>query len=337
MILPNRHDNTPAYRYGFQGQEKDDEVKGEGNSLNYTFRMYDPRVGRFFATDPLDGKFPYLSPYQFASNSPIMAIELEGLESSKTDTNKNEKPEHGEQSSDGTKIFITNNDKRENGMWIPEPSQEYVEKMEKQIKEGIKSANKKGAKRAAYNLAYWFVGSGETLTFDKGIRRTKVFKNAKEENITRFLYTTNSNGESLYKIWEGMKNGETRNFSDYWESQITFDPLGSSADYYYAWGTINLKTSGEFLLKKDSNGVLKITGEFTHEIMDDYNWNPGGQTILVTDGMLPRRVNDNDLLILEVCGSACSFEGYDKFSEEGVFTLDEKGKTNGWSIEPKKE
>ena len=80
MLVPNRHGSTPAYRYGFQGQEKDDEIKGEGNSLNYTYRMHDPRIGRFFATDPLESKYAYLTPFQFASNNPIGMIELEGLE-----------------------------------------------------------------------------------------------------------------------------------------------------------------------------------------------------------------------------------------------------------------
>ncbi|NOQ72486.1 MAG: hypothetical protein GQ574_10820 [Crocinitomix sp.] len=69
------------YRYGFQGQEMDDEVKGEGNSVNYKYRMHDPRIGRFFAVDPLARKYAHLSVYQFSSNSPIFAIELEGLES----------------------------------------------------------------------------------------------------------------------------------------------------------------------------------------------------------------------------------------------------------------
>ena len=87
MLVPQRHSSSADYRYGFQGQEKDDEIKGEGNSLNYTFRMHDPRVGRFFAVDPLEKKFPFYSPYQFSSNSPIMSIELEGLESSSTGTN----------------------------------------------------------------------------------------------------------------------------------------------------------------------------------------------------------------------------------------------------------
>jgi RHS repeat-associated protein len=80
MLVPNRHDSLEDYRYGFQGQEKDDEIKGEGNSLNYTYRMHDPRVGRFFAMDPLAYKYPELTPYQFSSNTPIMAVELEGLE-----------------------------------------------------------------------------------------------------------------------------------------------------------------------------------------------------------------------------------------------------------------
>ena len=80
MLVPNRHGSSNSYRYGFQGQEKDDELKGEGNSLNYTFRMHDPRVGRFFAIDPLAGHYPHNSPYAFSENIVINAVELEGLE-----------------------------------------------------------------------------------------------------------------------------------------------------------------------------------------------------------------------------------------------------------------
>ena len=80
MLQPGRHANTPDYRYGFQGQEMDDEVKGEGNSLNYTFRMHDPRVGRFFAVDPLFKQYPWNSSYAFSENRLIDAIDLEGAE-----------------------------------------------------------------------------------------------------------------------------------------------------------------------------------------------------------------------------------------------------------------
>ena len=68
------------YIFGFQNQEMDDEVKGEGNSVNYKYRMHDPRLGRFFAIDPLSKDYPYYSPYQFGGNRPVDCVELEGLE-----------------------------------------------------------------------------------------------------------------------------------------------------------------------------------------------------------------------------------------------------------------
>ncbi|WP_298320821.1 DUF6443 domain-containing protein [uncultured Aquimarina sp.] len=80
MLLPNRHGNSSEYRYGFQGQEMDNEIKGEGNSANFKFRMHDPRIGRFFAVDPLAPKYPHYSPYSFGGNKVIHAAELEGLE-----------------------------------------------------------------------------------------------------------------------------------------------------------------------------------------------------------------------------------------------------------------
>ena len=58
----------------------DNELKGEGNSLNYTFRMHDPRIGRFFAVDPLFRKYPHNSTYAFSENRVLDGVELEGLE-----------------------------------------------------------------------------------------------------------------------------------------------------------------------------------------------------------------------------------------------------------------
>ncbi|MDR5591670.1 RHS repeat-associated core domain-containing protein [Christiangramia sp. SM2212] len=80
MLQPGRHGNSGEYRYGFQGQEKDDELKGEGNSINYKYRMFDPRIGRFFSRDPLEKSFPWNSPYAFSENRIIDGVELEGKE-----------------------------------------------------------------------------------------------------------------------------------------------------------------------------------------------------------------------------------------------------------------
>ncbi|MGD1845366.1 MAG: RHS repeat domain-containing protein, partial [Salibacteraceae bacterium] len=82
MLMPGRNgeDVMAKYRYGSQGQEKDDEIKGKGNIANYKFRMQDTRIGRFFSIDPLAPKYPFYSPYSFSGNRLIDAIELEGLE-----------------------------------------------------------------------------------------------------------------------------------------------------------------------------------------------------------------------------------------------------------------
>lgn len=72
------------YRYAFQGQEKDDGIKGAGNSYNYTYRMHDSRLGRFFAVDPLERRYPFNSTYAFSENRMVDAVELEGLEKKKS-------------------------------------------------------------------------------------------------------------------------------------------------------------------------------------------------------------------------------------------------------------
>ena len=69
-----------AYRYGFNGKEEDNEVKGEGNQQDYGMRIYDPRIGKFLSVDPITYQYPELTPYQFASNSPIQGVDFDGLE-----------------------------------------------------------------------------------------------------------------------------------------------------------------------------------------------------------------------------------------------------------------
>ncbi len=54
-------------------------------------RIYDPRVAKFLSVDPLTKEYPFYSPYQFASNSPILAVDIDGLESSNI-SNETEKP-----------------------------------------------------------------------------------------------------------------------------------------------------------------------------------------------------------------------------------------------------
>ena len=77
--------NGKGYRYGFNGKEKDDEVKGSGNQYDYGFRIYDPRLGRFLSVDPLTKEYPWYTPYQYAGNKPIAFIDRDGLEEARPD------------------------------------------------------------------------------------------------------------------------------------------------------------------------------------------------------------------------------------------------------------
>ncbi|MCK6650352.1 MAG: hypothetical protein L6Q66_11915, partial [Bacteroidia bacterium] len=79
--MPGRqYVGATGYRYGFNGKESDDEVKGSGNQQDYGMRIYDPRLGKFLSVDPLAASYSMLTPYQFACNSPIDGIDLDGLE-----------------------------------------------------------------------------------------------------------------------------------------------------------------------------------------------------------------------------------------------------------------
>lgn len=72
--------DIPRYRYFFNGKEADNEVYGEGGFQNYGFRVYDTRLGRFWGVDPLTKDYPMLTPFQFASCSPVLLIDMDGLE-----------------------------------------------------------------------------------------------------------------------------------------------------------------------------------------------------------------------------------------------------------------
>ena len=79
--MPGRQFNSSSYKYGFNGKEKDEEgLGGGGSTYDYGFRIYNPALGRFLSVDPLSKSYPWYTPYQFAGNKPIVAIDLDGLE-----------------------------------------------------------------------------------------------------------------------------------------------------------------------------------------------------------------------------------------------------------------
>ena len=79
--MPGRKfDAGRGYRYGFNGQEMENEIKGISNIYKFEYRIHDPRIGRFLSTDPLEKEYPWNTPYAFAENRPIDGHDLEGRE-----------------------------------------------------------------------------------------------------------------------------------------------------------------------------------------------------------------------------------------------------------------
>ncbi len=76
-----RKKHTKYHRFGFNNKEND-RISWSSTQLvqDYGMRLYNPAIGKFLSVDPISKQYPMLTPYQFASNTPIMAIDLDGLE-----------------------------------------------------------------------------------------------------------------------------------------------------------------------------------------------------------------------------------------------------------------
>ena len=62
--------------YAFNAKERDEET----GLYYYGMRYYAAWICRFVSVDPLQFKYPELTPFQYASNTPISAIDLDGAE-----------------------------------------------------------------------------------------------------------------------------------------------------------------------------------------------------------------------------------------------------------------
>ena len=79
LAIGGRTVSSDMYRYGFNGKENDTEW-GQQLIQDYGFRWYNPTIAKFLSVDPLAKGYPWYTPYQFAGNKPIWAVDLDGLE-----------------------------------------------------------------------------------------------------------------------------------------------------------------------------------------------------------------------------------------------------------------
>ena len=73
MLMPDMSWQSSGYRYGYNGMEMDNDIKGTGNHLSTHFRGLDPRVGRWWSPDPKPN--PSISSYASMELNPILNID----------------------------------------------------------------------------------------------------------------------------------------------------------------------------------------------------------------------------------------------------------------------
>jgi len=73
------------YKYVFK------ELDNETGLYYYGMRYYAPWIARFISVDPLQFKYPYYTPVQYAGNKPISYIDLDGAEEDTIPLNKTPK------------------------------------------------------------------------------------------------------------------------------------------------------------------------------------------------------------------------------------------------------
>ena len=149
----------------------------------------------------------------------------------------------------------------------------------------IQTARDKGYNVAADNLQRFLDGTGGTVDIDSQWLKTfsSVLK-AQNTNIKRFE-------KQLELIAHELEDGETRVFTDYWDSQQTASIF---TELYYASGTFTITSTGDFILSRDGNKVI-IEGKVSHRWWDPYDWHPGLGAFIPGFGA----VSDRDALLLQ--------------------------------------
>jgi RHS repeat-associated protein len=73
--MPDRnYQSSLEYRFGFNGKENDKDA----DAYDFGARMYNSKLGRWWSVDPLDSKYPNLSPYLYSGNNPVLFVDYDG-------------------------------------------------------------------------------------------------------------------------------------------------------------------------------------------------------------------------------------------------------------------
>ena len=80
LLVPNTDTTSAVAQVGLDPANQRYYLFGKQNQVLQTDTLNSTEVARFLSVDPLAANYAYYSPYMFAGNTPIQALDLDGLE-----------------------------------------------------------------------------------------------------------------------------------------------------------------------------------------------------------------------------------------------------------------
>jgi photosystem II stability/assembly factor-like uncharacterized protein len=162
VSLDGRTFEGDFYRYGFQKQEKDDEIVGEGKNYTADFWQFDTRLARRWNCDPVIK--PHRSPYDVLSNNPIIMIDPYGEDdyyNSNGSYNKGMSKKHNK---DGHNIYILSTDGKSKTLLsdLPIKTENNIKVVERVMSGYAKKAGVSGSVNLKYSNS---IGDSKILAF----------------------------------------------------------------------------------------------------------------------------------------------------------------------------
>jgi RHS repeat-associated protein len=263
MVMPGRsYAAGTGYRYGFNGKENDNEVKGEGNQQDYGMRIYDPRLGKFLSVDPLSQSYPWYTPYQFAGNKPIRFIDRDGAEEDDPDKMLD------------SKVPLLKQTFKQNILALPVDQQAAMRK-------NVTHAFNKRAQFSNY-LVYrwlstrlmtrWMGGEGgyDILSY-KTLRNQSYLSWLKFDRRRDAI--TNDIKEQTLDYAKTLKEG-THAFSSYSQRDVGQGPA-SLTDIGTGLGSYKLLANGNSHISVGNSGDLTVVLTISYTLADKYQWKKG--------------------------------------------------------------
>ena len=242
-----------AYRYGFNGKEKDTE---EPVQYDYGFRIYDPRLVRFKSVDPLTSNYPELTPYQYASNNPIKFIDIDGLEGGEDPYYLNSIPRIA-------KMYAANLSK------LPEERQKQIAKNIKYAAGFVVQFLTGGRELSTRNLLRYMEGKGgyDIYTY-KSLKKASSFGFFWSANkwARRGVMSQLQDYANSVKDKPGVYNVEFRKYTSKGQGAAMLFDMGT------AFGSFAIVSNGKFTVTVEKDGKYSYSGNIYYTFSDTYRW-----------------------------------------------------------------